>query len=83
MLYRPVSEYSGLVSDYANDFNRRHPKNELELVDVDSRSGTEIAKLYGVVRYPALLVMGDDGSAIDMWQGTPLPASSEVDFYLR
>jgi len=83
MLYRPKSEHAGRVEDYVKEYHRRHPERLIKLLDVDTRQGENIAKLYGVVRYPALLVSANDGALIDLWQDEQLPLMSELDFYTR
>jgi hypothetical protein len=40
-----------------------------------------MAKLYGVVRYPAILVVANDGSLQKFWQDRPWPLMDEVAAY--
>lgn len=82
MLFRPNSEHAGAAEDYIGEYHRRHPDKAIELINVDSVAGTEMAKLYDVTRYPALLALADDGAMLQMWQDDHLPLMNEIDFYL-
>lgn len=81
-LYRPNSEFARVVEEYARDFERRGGQ-ALELVSLDTVEGADIARLYGIVQYPALLVIRDDGQLLKDWQGELLPLMDEVNGYLR
>jgi hypothetical protein len=78
ILYHPNAEFAGLVQDFKREFEQRHPDKKIELVTLDSIEGSEMAKLYDVVRYPAILVAADDGSLQKMWQDQPFPLMDEV-----
>lgn len=79
-MYHPVSDHRLQVEQYAHEFSRNHPDN-IELISVDERQGAELARLYDVVQYPALLVIKDDGSLVQYWQGDTLPLMDEVASY--
>lgn len=81
-LYHPVSQHARLVEEYAREFTRRHGQAP-ELISIDTRKGANTARLYDVVRYPALLVVEDDGGLAKYWQGDMLPLMDEVAGYLR
>lgn len=80
ILYRPNSEFARMVEEYARDFekNRGH---SLELISLETVEGANIAKLYDIVRYPALLAMRDDGQLLKNWEGDGLPLMDEVAGY--
>jgi len=63
-----------------HDFKARNSR-DLETMDIDSRDGAEMAKLYGVTQYPAIIAMASDGQMQKMWQGLPLPLINEISFY--
>jgi hypothetical protein len=44
--------------------------------------GSDMAKLYDVVRYPAILAVADDGSLQRLWQDRPWPLMDEVSPYI-
>ncbi len=82
ILYHPKAEFAGMAEDYARDFHRRHQdRPEIGLVSLDSVQGTEIAKLYDIVRYPAMLVVAEGGGLQKLWQDMPFPLFDEVVAY--
>ncbi len=82
ILYRPNSEHESEVESYVRDFQRRYDVGrKIEMVSLNTRDGAATASLYDVVSYPAILVLGDDGSMVGFWQGTPLPLMDEVAGY--
>ncbi len=81
VIYRPNSEFARMVEEYAHDF-KRTKGFDLELVDLNTRDGADLAKLYDVMEYPSILVARDDGGLIKCWQGEQLPLMSEVAGYL-
>jgi hypothetical protein len=85
VLYRAHSEHGRIVEEFVRDFTYRHEAeaNQLEVQDVDTRDGSATASLYDVVQYPAVLVLGDDGSFIKSWTGENLPLMDEVAGYLQ
>ncbi len=80
-LYRPKSEFSRTVEEYANDFYRVKGY-ELELVSLDTFEGADMARLYDIVQYPAILVVAGDGTLQRVWQGEQLPLMDEVAGYI-
>lgn len=81
ILYHPNAEFAGLVQDFKREFEQRHQDRKVELVSLDEVDGAEMAKLYDVVRYPAILVTASDGSLQKMWQDQPFPLMDEVAAY--
>jgi hypothetical protein len=81
-LYHPKSDHGGRVEDYAHEYHRRRLDRNIELVSVDTKEGWEMAKLYDVVRYPAILAIEKDGHMAAMWQEEQLPLVNEVDSYV-
>jgi hypothetical protein len=83
ILYHPNSEHSSRVEEFAHDFQTRHNiGKKLELLSLGSRDGAATASLYDVMAYPAILVLADDGSIINSWEGDALPLMDEVAGYL-
>jgi hypothetical protein len=81
VLYHPNSEHEGIVQDYARDFKRFKGK-ELELVSLETVEGAEIAKLYDIMHYPAILVIGPDGVLQKAWEAPLMPLMDEVSSYV-
>lgn len=63
------------------EFGRVYPGHKLELVDLNTRDGASKAEIYGIVQYPAVLALANDGQLLKEWQGEPLPLMSEVAYY--
>ena len=77
ILYRPDSEHERPVME----FQRELAKNQVitQLVNVDSRDGTALAKLYDIVRYPGVLLIEQDGRLRQAWSGE-LPTLSDISY---
>jgi hypothetical protein len=81
-LYRPNSEFARIIEEYARDFEQQRGK-KLELVSLDTVEGADMARLYGITQYPALMVIRDDGQLLKDWQGERLPLMDEVAGYFN
>lgn len=83
VLYRPNSERSSEVESFVRDMQRMHdPGKKLELVSIDTRDGAATASLYDILQFPAIIVLGDDGSMINSWIGS-LPLMDELAGYIN
>jgi hypothetical protein len=83
ILYHPQSEFTGKVEDFKRDFEARHPDKKVELISLETVEGADMAKIYDVVRYPAILVIGPGGSLQKFWQDQPFPLMDEVLAYYQ
>lgn len=81
VLYRPKSEHATALEAFVRDFRLRHDANNMEVVDADSRDGSAEAALYGVTAYPAIIVLRDDGSILQSWEGESLPLMDDLAYY--
>jgi len=82
VLYRPDSEHSRDVESFVRDFQRLYEVGKkVEVLSINTRDGSATASLYDVMSYPAILVLANDGSVINMWQGLPMPLMNEVAGY--
>ena len=82
ILYRPNSEHATEVESFVRDFQQEYAVgSKVELVSLNTRDGAATASLYDVVAYPAILVLANDGSVLNLWQGKPLPLMDEVAGY--
>lgn len=79
-LYRPNTDHERTVTDYQRDFLQRTGQ-EIELVSLDTVEGSDMARLYDVTSYPALLAVTDEGVLKQMWQSELLPLMDEVQAY--
>lgn len=84
VLYRPNSEYARSVEEFVHEFKARSDGDKvLEVFNLDSRDGARFAELYGIVQYPAILVLQGDGFMQKSWEGGVLPLVDEVLGYTR
>lgn len=81
ILYKKNSEHESRVIEYSKEFKYRS-RLDFELIDVETTDGDSLAKLYDIVRYPAILVIADDGRLIKSWINEELPLMDEVVGYL-
>ncbi|HEX8762231.1 MAG TPA: hypothetical protein VF733_00540 [Candidatus Saccharimonadales bacterium] len=83
ILYRPDSEHATLVETFVRDFEHQHDalSGKIELLSLNTRDGAAMASLYDIWAFPSILVLGDDGRALNSWQGEPLPLMAEVAAY--
>lgn len=79
LFYRPQTESDVAVGNYLRLLPERL-KASMNLTDVHTREGDNLARLYAIMRYPSVLVATDDGRQLQLWHGS-LPAQTElVDF---
>lgn len=56
----------------------------MEIHDLDSAAGSEMARLYGVMEYPAVIALKDDGQMQQMWSGIErLPLMNDLAYYAQ
>jgi hypothetical protein len=82
ILYRPKSEHSTKVTDYLHDFVRAHPAHAIRVLDIDSKEGTNMARLYDIIQYPGVIALTEDGQLLRSWQGD-LPLINELGYYTQ
>jgi hypothetical protein len=81
ILYHPSSEHARAVEEYAHDFERQKGK-PVELISLETKEGAHLARLYGIVSYPAVLARQDNGDLVKHWEGETLPLMNEIEGYL-
>lgn len=66
------------------DFQRFHPGETIESFSIDSIEGSEMARLYGVMEYPAVLAMKSDGQMLQVWTGVDkLPLMNDLAYFAQ
>lgn len=83
VLYRPNSEHARKVETFLHDLQKQHDVDQstLRVVDVDSREGIELARIYDVMDTPAILVTDNNGGYVYSWIGDELPLMRDVAAY--
>lgn len=81
VLYRPDSEHARATEMFMRDFQVRNPGIIPTAINIDDREGVAMCRLYGIMRYPAILALTGDGSLLKLWEGDSLPLMDEVASY--
>lgn len=84
MLYRPGSEHARRTEEYIAEFERFHPDEPLEAIDIDSVEGTNLAQIYGILEHPTVLAIKDDGQMQQIWPGIDkIPLMNDLAYYAQ
>ncbi|MEM6997682.1 MAG: hypothetical protein AAF413_02095 [Patescibacteria group bacterium] len=81
ILYRSNTESEPAVVEFVKSLDRSD-RDRVELVDVNSRDGDGLARLYGIQKYPSVIVTAVDGTLVRSWFGG-LPLVSDFTYYLH
>lgn len=82
ILYRPNSEHATEVETYLHDFQSQIPPEiTQQTISLDTREGADLARLFDIVQYPAMMVVTDDMAPLKIWSGPMLPIKNEVASY--
>lgn len=66
------------------DFERFHPGQTIELLNVDTPEGSNLMQIYGLMEHPAILALKSDGQVQQMWQGIDkLPLMNDLAYYAQ
>jgi hypothetical protein len=79
-VYKSETDYARDVEDFLRDFESQ-TGHQLETIDPDAPAGIDFCNAYGIMEYPTLIAIADDGSMQNMWSGLPLPTVMEISFY--
>jgi hypothetical protein len=80
ILYRSNSEHEQVVREFEHEYTHRTGR-QLVLMDLNTKEGAELASLYDIVRYPAVLATTASGAMLQLWQDESLPLINEVMYY--
>lgn len=80
-IYNPNGEHSRSVEEFNRNLETRTGK-KLDVLSTETVEGASMATLYGIVDYPAIIVIAEDGVMQKLWQGRQLPLIDEVVSYL-
>ena len=81
IFYRSNTESDMAVDNFLRLFHDRQVA-QVRRVDVDTRDGDDLSRLYSIMSYPSVLVVTDDGRQIKLWHGS-LPMAGEITIYLN
>ena len=80
VVFKDQTDYTRTVSDYLRDFEIQTGRS-LETMNPDSSGGMLFCEAYGIIEYPTIIAISEDGSMQGFWRGLPLPTISEVSYY--
>lgn len=81
VVYKEASDHGRTVREFLHDFKRR-TGYDIEVLDPETRQGTEITRVYDIVEYPTIIALAERGEVRNMWRGLPLPTIDEVSYYV-
>lgn len=79
-VWREGEDYSRTVEEWITFFERSTGK-EIESMIPDGRDGVEFCQTYGIMEYPTILALGEDGAVLAQWQGRELPTFDAVSYW--
>jgi len=79
-VWRENTEKSREIEEWLTDFERR-TSGQIEYKNPDTVEGASFIEIYGIVEYPTLIALADDGRVLASWRGLPLPRFDEVAYY--
>lgn len=81
-LYRPNTDTERSVTELVAEVKHRY-NVELECISMDTVEGTNMAELYEIMLYPAVVAIDSNGVMQKVWADGQLPLINELIFYLN
>ncbi len=81
VVWRRETDYGRDLEAWIREFERR-TRQEVENVNPESPEGEQFARAYGVVEYPTILALDDQGVQLAEWRGTLFPTFDEVAYWI-
>lgn len=81
ILWRENTDYAQTVRTWLHDFYKRTGRT-LESLNPDEGEGERLMQAYGIMQFPSILALDDNGAVLAHWQGKMLPKIDDVNFYL-
>jgi hypothetical protein len=80
VIYKLNSEQARKVIEFEREYENRTGR-QLNHFDTETKEGSELAELYDIVDYPAIIATTSTGELLQLWQGENLPLINEVMYY--
>lgn len=80
VVYREQTDYARDVETFMHDYTRQTGRG-LEVINPDTLEGAQFCETYDLMEYPTIISIDDNGGALNVWRGLPLPTISEVSYY--
>lgn len=81
LVYQENSDHGREAIEWAEEFEKRSGR-EVEKLDPETREGEGFCRARDIVRYPAVVVCGEDGKVYEQWVGKPLPTIDDALAYM-
>ncbi len=81
VMFRESSEERREAESWKNDVERWGGV-DVKWVDPDSAEGEGFVETYSIMKYPAVLILKEDGEAVQTWQGE-LPLIDTVVYWAK
>ena len=81
IVFTEFSDHAREVFEWQEEFERRTGR-EAETLNPETKEGEGFCMAHGVMEYPTILVMAEDGKVLEEWRGTPLPQIDTVMSYV-
>ena len=82
IIYRKNSEDARLVEEFLFNLKKVH-NLEPEIIDQDSREADNKLQVYGLTKFPAILIVDDNGPLQKSWEGEQMPLINDFFFYVN
>lgn len=82
VVFKDNTDHTRTVTDFLRDFEHL-TGHVLETLNPDTPDGIYFCSAYGIVEYPTIIAVSDDGIMQNMWRGLPLPTINEVSYYVQ
>ena len=80
VVYKDISEHARPVEEFIR-YYKSVTGRDLETMEPETREGVRFCTAYGIMQYPTIISLSDDGQMHAMWAGLPLPTVNEVSAY--
>lgn len=77
LVYREHSEDRRWVEEFLHDYQARTGR-DIEVMDPDSPAAISFCSAYDIMRYPALIAIGNDGTVYEQWNADNWPQIDTV-----
>lgn len=82
VIYKNNTDYTREVTSYLRDFEHQ-TGHKIEEVNPDTPEGIHFCQTYGIVQYPTVISLTDNGIMQQTWPGLPMPTIMEISFYTQ
>ena len=82
VISKDKNDYTSTVDYFLRDFEHQ-TGHKLEILNPDTAEGTQFCETYGIVEYPSIIAVSDEGVMQNSWSGLPLPTISELSYYVQ